>query len=163
METRFKTFEELVALAPQDIKDELERLKTYKEDSRYHPESSAYEHIKIVTTRLITTGDIDLIMAGVFHDIGKLQAAEKTLEKEGKFRAFGHEFIGAKYVEKDSEFIASMGADVDVVYSIVINHMRMKQMDKMKSSKVEDLKALPTFGKLSIFTKADDMLNDFII
>ena len=83
METRFKTFEELVALAPQDIKDELERLKTYKEDNRYHPESSAYEHIKIVTTRLITTGDIDLIMAGVFHDIGKLQAAEKTLEKEG--------------------------------------------------------------------------------
>lgn len=37
MELKNKTFEELVSLAPQKVKDELERLKTYEEDSKWHP------------------------------------------------------------------------------------------------------------------------------
>ena len=36
MEKKFKIFEELVTLAPQSVKDELERLKTYEEDSKWH-------------------------------------------------------------------------------------------------------------------------------
>ena len=158
---QFKTFEELVLLAPQEIKDELERLKTYQENSLYHPESNVYEHIKIVTDRLITTGDIDLILAGLYHDIMKLKAAEKTLEKTGKFRAFGHEQMGSKIVQRDVEFIKDMGADVDMVESIVLNHMRMKKISEMKKSKVEILKSLPAFEKLMVFTKADNMLTEF--
>jgi HD superfamily phosphohydrolase len=161
MEKKFKTFEELIALAPQSARDELERLKTYEEDSKWHPEANVYEHIKIVTDRLITTGDIDLIIAGLYHDLGKLLAAEKTLEKTGKFRAFGHEHIGAKFVKRDSEFIESMGADVNTVESIVSNHMRMKVLKDMSKQKVDVMKALPTFSKLEIFTKADSMLTEF--
>lgn len=161
MKQDIKTFEGLVALAPQKVKDELERLKTYQENPLYHPEANTYEHIKIVTNRLITTGDIDLIMAALYHDLAKLLAAEKTLEKTGKFRAFGHEHIGAKFVKRDSEFIESMGADVNTVESIVSNHMRMKQMDTMKKKKVDEIKALPSFSKLEIFTKADSMLTEF--
>lgn len=155
------SFEDLLSLVPNNILTELERLKGYSESSIYHPEANAYEHIKIVTERLMTTGDIDLIIAGLFHDLGKLLAAEKTLEKTGKFRAFGHEHIGAKFVKRDSEFIESMGADVNTVESIVSNHMRMKQMDTMKKKKVDEIKALPSFSKLEIFTKADSMLTEF--
>jgi hypothetical protein len=161
MEKEFKIFEELVALAPQHVKDELERLKTYEEESKWHPEANVFEHIKIVVNRLITTGDIDLIMAGLYHDIGKLLAAEKTLEKEGKFRAFGHEHIGAKWVIKDAEFIKSVGANVDNVEIIVSNHMRMKQLDDMNKSKVDAMKALTMWDKLVIFSRADSMLTEF--
>jgi response regulator RpfG family c-di-GMP phosphodiesterase len=159
--TIIKTFEQLVSLAPQHVQDELTRLKTYEENSQWHPEDNTFEHVKIVVDRLITTGDIDLIMSGLYHDIGKLIAAEKTLEKQGKFRAFGHEHVGAKWVRKDKEFIESMGADSSAVEEIVANHMRMKQMDKMGKKKVEAMKALPTYSKLCVFTRADNMLEDF--
>lgn len=163
MEKEFKIFEELVALAPQHVKDELERLKTYEENSQWHPEENTYEHIKIVVNRLITTGDIDLIMAGLYHDIGKLIAAEKTLEKQGKFRAFGHENIGSKWVIKDSKFIESIGANVSNVDQIVSNHMRMKLLDNMGKKKVDAMKALPMWDKLVIFNRADSMLLEFKI
>ena len=161
MEKRFTTFEELVALAPKHVRAELMRLKTYEENSDYHPEDNTYEHIKIVVNRLITTGDIDLIMSGLYHDVGKLIAAQTTQAKTGKFRAFGHEFVGAKWVKRDKDFIESMGADIDVVVEIVSNHMKMKQMSKMKSKKQNIVKALPAYGKLCIFTRADNMLEEF--
>ena len=161
MEKKFTTFEELVFLAPQEVQDELINLVSYEENKVYHPEANAYEHIKILTTRLMITGDIDLILAGLYHDIGKLIAANKTFEKLGKFRAFGHEHLGAEWVMRDVEFIESMGGDVDVVHEIVKNHMRMKQLTNMKKSKVESMEALPTWEKLKIFTRADSMLVPF--
>lgn len=161
MEKEFKTFEELVSLAPQSVKDELERLKTYKEQNIYHPESSAYEHIKIVTTRLITTGDIDLIMAALYHDLFKLKAAEDNYKRSGKFRAFGHENYPDKLILENRNFIEENGGDVDMIRDIVKNHMKIKLLPEMKDSKKKAFMSLPCFNKLKIFTLADDMLNDF--
>lgn len=161
MEKVFETFEQLLSLAPQHVQDEINRLKTYEDNNEFHPEENVYEHVKIVVNRLITTGDINLIISGLYHDIGKLLAAEETLTKTGKFRSFGHEFIGAKWVKKDKDFIESMGGNIDMVVEIVSNHMRMKQMSKMKRSKQDVVKALPTYDKLCIFTKADNMLEEF--
>lgn len=159
----FKIFDELVSLAPDNIKSELERLKTYKENNDYHPEDNVYEHIKIVTERLIKTNDINLILSGLFHDITKLIACEITFDKTGKFRSFGHDKLSADFVIKNKEFIVSLGGNVDEIYSIVINHMRIGIFDVMGDKKRNEMRKLPIFDKLCIFARADDMLNKFEI
>ena len=159
----FETFEQLVDIVPDNIKNELERLKTYKENNDYHPEDSAYEHIKIVTERLFTTNDINLILSGLFHDITKLIACEITFDKTGKFRSFGHDKLSGDFVLKNKEFIESLGGDVDEIHSIVINHMRMGIFDEMGGKKKNEMRKLPVFDKLCIFARADNMLNDFVI
>jgi hypothetical protein len=160
MEKGFNTFEELVALAPEDVQDRLNRLKSVRERPDYHPEDSAYEHIKIVTERLMTTGDIDLVMAGLYHDLGKIDTI-KTNPKSGYIMTPGHEHVSSLLVTRDADFIKSMGADVTQVYDIVKNHMKIKQMEKMKASKQKAMRSLPVFGKLGTFTRADNMLEDF--
>lgn len=157
----FKYFEEIVCLLPENTRNELERLKTYKEDNTYHPESSVFEHIKIVTNRLIQTGDIDLIISAVYHDIGKLIAAEQTLIKSGKFRAFGHDKISGKFVLNDKDFIESIGGNIKNVHEIVVNHMRIGLINEMRKEKALIMKSLPTYEKLLLFSQADNMLNDF--
>lgn len=156
------TFKEILKIAPVELQERLEKLKFNLERIDYHPEGNTYDHIKIVTDRLCQTKDMDLIMAGVFHDLGKLETT-KPHPKTGKPCAFGHENVSAKLVLEHKEFIEFMGANVDSVYEIVKNHMRIKQMDKMGKKKKIQMRELKTFEKLQIFTQADSMLKEFNI
>ena len=54
-----------------------------------------------------------------------------------------------------------LGADPDEVAYLCDQHMRVKGIDVMRPKKAEELKSNPLFKKLQIFTRADDMLNDF--
>jgi hypothetical protein len=160
MNKKINTFEELVVLAPQDIIDRLEELKNVVERPDFHPEPNCYEHIRIVTSRLIKTDDIDLVLAGLYHDIGKRETM-KINPNSGFPMTPGHEAIGAKLVMRDSEFIVKMGGDIDIVHDIVKNHMKMKQFSKMRKFKQQVVMDLPAWPKLQIFTKADSMLKTF--
>jgi len=153
----FTVFEELVGLSPVEIRDRMDKLKYNPERIDYHPEGNTYEHIKIVTNRLITTGDIDLIMAGLFHDLFKLETT-KINPKTGHPCAIGHENGSAMLVLHYKDFISEMGADVDTVYGIVKNHMRIRQYNKMRPNKKQELDKLPYIKKLKVFEIADSML-----
>lgn len=157
---KFNTFEELVALAPQDIQDRLTELRGLVERPDYHPEPNCYEHVRIVTSRLMKTGDIDLVLAGLYHDIGKRETV-KTNPRSGFPMTPGHEHIAAKLVERDKEFIREMGGNVKNVQEIAKYHMKMKQMSRMRPSKQQAVKDLKNYDKLCVFTKADSMLKTF--
>ena len=149
------TWDELESTAPDILKELLETLKLHKENPKYHPESSAYEHIKIVTERLIKTGDMDLVMAGFFYDLGKLSTAAKS--EDGNWNiSHGHEYISAKLVLRYKNWVQEMGANPYVVHEIVKNHMRIKFNGISKKDK-DRLERYTIFQKLSQFINADNM------
>ena len=160
--TKFTTFEELVALAPEDIQNRLRELEFVVERPDYHPEPNCKLHIEIVTTRLMKTGDINLILAGLFHDIGKRETI-RINPKSGYIMTPGHEMIATKLLEKEEniEFVTSLGANIEAVHFIVKNHMKMKQFSNMRKSKQEMLAQSEFFPALQIFSKADSMLKTF--
>ena len=84
------TFQQLISTAPSIVQSKLEELKTLRERPDYHPEPSTFHHIEIVTNRLIQTGDPDLIMAGILHDICKLDC-KKINPKTGHPTSPGHD------------------------------------------------------------------------
>jgi HD superfamily phosphodiesterase len=157
-----KTFEELLTQAPQEVRDMIEGLKELRERPDYHPEPNAYEHVKIVTERLMLTGDPDLIMAGLFHDITKKIDA-KINPKSGWPTSPGHDRGGARVARKHSDFVQSIGANIDNVFEICEQHMRIKQIDDMRPSKQKALRDLSNWKKLEIFTLADNMLSEFSV
>ena len=157
MEQKFATFEELLVLVPEEIKMLIEGLKQLRERPDFHPEENCWIHVKIVTERLITTGDIDLIIAGLFHDCGKL-VMNKTNPKSGFPTAPGHDKFGAEKVIAHKEWVSEMGADPEMVAEICAQHMRIKQIGEMKPAKQKAMRDLKCFDKLCIFEKADDML-----
>ena len=149
------TWDKIVSTAPDIIKDILDYLKTNRENPTYHPESSTYNHIKIVTERLIKTGDMDLVMAGFMHDIGKASVIEKSNDGDWN-TSHGHEAISAKLVLRYKDWVEEMGANPYVVHEIVKNHDKIK-FNAFKKKDKEKLERHGVYPKLITFTDADNM------
>lgn len=163
------TFQQLIESAPRIIKRKLEQLKFLRERPDFHPEKSCFEHIRIVTERLIDTNDPDLILAGVLHDICKLDTVREN-PKTGWPTSPGHDQEAHSLIMKDpsgeiNEWITSFGADTITVANICLNHMRFHQLPNMRPQKREaqvlEWEQKGILKKLEIFGAADNMLATF--
>lgn len=129
-------------------------------------------HIKIVVNRLCDTGDISLVLAGLFHDICKKESAvlreitedmspEKKADLEEKNKFFlckDHEKKAVAFALRNANFIHSFpGADLGKILWIVDSHMRIKTIDEMSNKKKREMTDNIWFKDLLIFAKADKM------
>jgi hypothetical protein len=145
------------------ILERYEKLKSLRERPDYHPEESAFEHIRIVTDRLIPTGDPDLIVSGMLHDLFKCDTATIN-PKTGYPTCPGHDVAVASFIRRDEEiqrWIISMGADVDMVQNLCKDHMRFHQFSQMKKQKQEEFMSRSHWKKLEFLGAADNMLEEF--
>ena len=149
------TFSKMYSMLPEEVQKLLDKCAHTPQSEKWHPEGDVLKHIKIVYERARKTGDINIVMAAIFHDLGKVQTTKKN--KHGNWAAHGHEVISARIVEKHKKWIGSTGARYMKVYEIVKEHMRIKQMDKMRKHKQEALKNHKFYPELRIFTECDNM------
>lgn len=159
---KIPTFEELIEIAPIEIKNILEEAKSIPQSAKWHPEApgddvphNVYKHIKIVYERAMHSSDINLVMAAFFHDLGKV--ATTALNKQGGWSAHGHEEVSSRLVEKYKKWIGENGAKWFEVYQIVKEHMRIKKMDEMKFAKQKVLLENPLYDKFIEFSNFDNM------
>ena len=156
------TFETLLQDAPQYVKELMEGLKGLRENPEYHPEKNVALHLEIVVNRLLDTKDIDLIVSGFLHDLFKLKCM--VINKKGQPSSPYHEVEIADYIRRSNEvqgFIVRQGANVETVLFICENHMRVKRLGEMRDSKRWALMKHELFPKLTLFTLADKMSNDW--
>ena len=149
------TWEEILSTAPKEILDLIEQSKTTPQGTNWHPEGEVYKHIRIVFDRARKSGDINLLICGLFHDLGKISTTAPN--KKGGWSAIGHERVSAKLAGKYHDWITEQGGNPEEVRELVFQHMRIKQFDQMKGSKKAIMRADPLFGKLNQFTSCDDM------
>ena len=162
-----KTFTELAETVPNIIKRKLEQLKFLRERPDFHPEPSAFHHIQIVTERLMQTGDMNLVMAGLFHDIAKFDTVRMN-EKTVWPTSPGHDKAAHDLIHSNREirqWITDNDADWRIVAAIVFGHMRFHQLGKMRPFKRD--KQIQTWTDqgimhlLEIFGAADNMIEEF--
>jgi hypothetical protein len=79
------------------------------------------------------------------------------LNKRGTWSAYGHEFVSARLVAKYKDWIFRQGGNADLIYDIVIGHMKVKLMGEMKQSKQEEFKKKPNYEKIKEFSEFDNM------
>jgi hypothetical protein len=161
------TFQELINTAPHIIKRKLEQLKFLRERPDYHPEPSAFHHIQIVTERLMQTGDINLILSGVLHDICKLDTVRMN-EKTGWPTSPGHDDAAHDLIlntQEVQDWIRFHGGKVVTVANICKAHMRFHQIGQMREFKreanIQNWKDQGIWDALQIFGAADNMLEEF--
>ena len=147
-------FRDLFERMPTKLKKRVKELGKIPQHPEYHPEGNVLKHTIIVVNRAIASGDIDLALAAIFHDIGK----DETLDFNPKTNmptAYGHEKVSASLAKEYRKWIEEMGGNAADVYYIIKNHMRLKFMDDMRPKKQNKLKSFRAFGKLSKFGKYD--------
>jgi hypothetical protein len=149
-----KNFRDLFNKLPKELQKRVYNLKTVPQNPKWHPEGNTLKHVITVVNRSLKYNDIDLAIAAIMHDIGK-DITFKPHPKTGLPTAYGHENVSADLVKKYRKWIESMGADYDTVYYIVKNHMRYKQLNIMKPSKVAAIQSHPNYDKLCKFGNCD--------
>ena len=167
METTKMTFQDIIKDAPPIILRKLEQLKFLRERPDFHPEPSAFAHIQIVTERLIPTGDMNLILAGVLHDICKFDTVRMN-EKTGWPTSPGHDKHAETLIRVSpsiQSWIYTNGGNSDKVANICGGHMRFHQLGHMRPAKhdaqVQTWKDQGVFDYLQIFGAADNMMEEF--
>jgi hypothetical protein len=160
-------FIDIIQTAPHIIQRKLEQLKFLRERPDFHPEPSAFHHIQIVTDRLIPTGNPNLIMAGVLHDIAKFDTVRQN-PKTGFPTSPGHDDVAFQLIMDNNQvraFCTQHNANPDTVALICKNHMRFHQLGQMRPAKrdrqIQDWTDQGIFDMLQIFGAADNMLVDF--
>jgi hypothetical protein len=149
------TFNQMYQMAPVEIQRLLDKCATIPQSPIWHPEGDVLKHTRIVYERARKTGDMNIAVAALFHDLGKVDTTKKN--KHGSWSSYGHEFVSAKLMDAHKKWIDSMGAQFMRVREIVENHMKIKMIDNMRPVKREALKSEPYYSSLIIFTECDNM------
>jgi len=155
------TFKELYNKAPKELQEYVDRCAQTPQSKEWHPEGNVRTHTVIVYNRAKKTGDINLMLAAFFHDLGKADTTQKSMFIPDKFSAKMHEYVSSKLVEKYKHWIEELGGNTDIVYYVVSQHMRAKQLPKMRQSKQEKFKSDKYFQYVEKFGEFDDMLKDY--
>jgi len=153
------TFDEMVSIAPKEIQDLIEQGCSIKQSPKWHPEGDVCEHTKIVFNRARISNNINFLVAALFHDLGKIKVTKPSVKTPGSWSAHGHEYVSTKLVETYKNWIEEQGANFELVYYLVKNHMRIQQFPQMKKIKQNRFKEDKYFKELQYFTTFDDMLS----
>ena len=150
------TPEELIRSLPQELKKLLFNQWNAKQNPQWHPEGNTLKHILVVIKRAYHhyPNDPNMIMAALFHDLGKMDTYAIN-PKTNQPTAYGHEEESTKYIDQFKSWIESFdGTDVEEIKYLVKNHMKIKPStwDQMKDTKKEPIQTNPAFNKLQGFT-----------
>ena len=151
------SFEELVSRAPLEVKDLVEKCATTQQSPTWHPEGDCRRHIKIVYNRALKTGDLNMVIAALFHDLGKVSTTRPSEKTPGSWSAYGHENESTKILERHRAWVESLGADFTTVHEVVKNHMRIKLIDEMTTPKKNALLSNPYIEFIKKFSEFDTM------
>ncbi len=125
----------------QHIIPELEALRGAKgiQDPIYHPESSAWEHTKMVVNELakLPKRNFALMMAGVLHDIAKPDT--QVIHDNGRITNYGHAELGAKISIDIARRLKLTNDDTRKLSDLVAYHMKMHEVTNMRPSNLTKL------------------------
>ncbi len=124
----------------QILLPEVVRMKGVPQPPEFHPEGDVYVHTKLVLEKLRNPSSI-LAFGALFHDIGK----PPTFKVAERIRFDGHDKVGADMARKICERLRFSNAEADAICELVADHMKFKDVKKMRLSTLKRFIACPTF------------------
>ena len=143
------SFKSLLKHAPSDLVKYIETLKGIDQSTEWHPEGNVFIHTQVVVDRLTKFKDINLSLAGLFHDTGKDRTTSIN-PKTGQPRSPGHSMYSAQVVWIWRDWITEMGGDVSLITQIVLHHMYIKTMEECKPKNAKMMMASELYKKYLI-------------
>jgi poly(A) polymerase len=125
------------------ILPELEAMKGVLQPEQFHPEGDVFVHTRLMLQLLPQDVSVPLVLAVLFHDVGKPVTA--TVDKTGRIRFNEHDRIGAQMTEAIMRRLRFSGAEIEATVEMVKQHMVFKDVPNMRVAKLKRFMARPTF------------------
>src|SRR5216110_3337188 len=127
------------------ILPELEAMKGVLQPEQFHPEGDVFVHTRLMLQLLREEDSVPLVLAVLFHDVGKPVTA--TVDKTGRIRFNEHDRIGADMTDAIMRRLRFSGAEIEATVEMVRQHMVFKDAPKMRIAKLKRFMARPTFDE----------------
>lgn len=127
----------------REILPEVEALKGCEQPPEFHPEGDVFVHTRIMLSMLAPDAPLTLVLAVLFHDIGKPPTFQR--DETGRIRFNGHEYVSAEMTERLMQRLRFSNEEIEAVTAMVRHHMAFKDVQQMRVAKLRRFMARPTF------------------
>lgn len=125
-----------------DILPEVAAMKGVEQPPQYHPEGDVWKHTLLLLEQL-DHPTATLALGALLHDVGK----PPTFRVADRIRFDGHVEEGVKLAHGILTRLRFSREEMEQVEALVDNHMRFKDVDRMKQSTLKRFLRLPDFDE----------------
>lgn len=113
---------------------------------QWHPEGDVYTHTRIMLDLLAGQPPLALILATLFHDIGKPRT-QTWDEAAQRLRFNGHDQVGAEMTKEIMTRLRFSNSLIEQVTNMVGRHMQFMHVKQMRNATVKRFMSSPNFAQ----------------
>src|ERR1700724_840621 len=126
----------------EQVLPEVKKMQGVAQPPQYHPEGDVWTHTLMLLEGLPAGCSKTLALGALLHDVGKPPTFRVAPDR---IRFDGHAEIGTKMAAEICRRFRLSNDDTDQVLSLVANHMRFGDVQRMKDSTLKRFFRLPRF------------------
>ncbi len=126
----------------REVLPEIDRMHGIEQPPEYHPEGDVFTHTMILLEQLAAGVSPTLAWGALLHDVGKPATFQPG---PGRIRFNGHVEVGVRIAEDIARRLRFSNEETSQIVSLVENHMRFGDVEKMKPSTLKRFFRLPDF------------------
>ena len=125
-----------------EVLPEVEKMKGVEQPPQFHPEGDVWVHTLMLLEKLPPGVSRTLAWGALLHDVGKPPTFRVAPDR---IRFDGHVEVGVRMAEEICRRLRFSKEDVEQILSLVANHMRFADVQRMKESTLKRFLRLPRF------------------
>lgn len=139
----FELLDETGLLEP--LLPEVARMKGVEQPPQFHPEGDVWIHTRLMLEGLQKDCSSTLAWGVLLHDVGKPPTFAPPSGPEGRIRFDGHVEVGTRMAEEICRKYRFSNDDTQQICALVANHLRFKDVPRMRASTLKRFVRLPRF------------------
>jgi poly(A) polymerase len=131
----------------QELLPQVSRMKGVAQPPEYHPEGDVWIHTRLMLDGLATGTSRTLAWGVLLHDVGKPPTFRSASETGDRIRFDNHVDVGVKLTGEICKELKFSTDDMDQVQALVANHMKFKDVPRMRKATLKRFVRLPRFDE----------------
>jgi poly(A) polymerase len=131
----------------QQVLPEVAAMQGVEQPPKYHPEGDVWRHALLMLEGLPAGSSATLAWGVLLHDVGKPRTFRPVSETGDRIRFNGHVDVGVRMAEVICGRLRFSNQDRDQILALIANHMRFKDVARMRASTLKRFIRLPRFDE----------------
>lgn len=131
----------------QRVLPEVAAMQGVAQPPQYHPEGDVWTHTLLMLEGLPAGSSATLAWGVLLHDVGKPPTFRPLSETGDRIRFNGHVDVGVRMAEVILQRLRFSNQDREQIVALIANHMRFKDVSRMKAATLKRFIRLPQFDE----------------
>ena len=141
----------------REVLPEIFALHGVEQPPQYHPEGDVWVHTMMMLDGLPAGTAATLAWGVLLHDVGKPATFRSAAETGDRIRFDGHVDKGVELAEKICRRLRFSNEETEQILALVANHMKFKDVEKMRTSTLKRFVRLPHFEEHMALHRLDSL------